>query len=337
MKAGKVLGVVVTGLAVAVTWLSSELDGQQRTAGRARSGDVPTQWVTPRTSWGDPDLQGTWSNATTTPLQRPDALAGKTALTDDERRELDARAARNADRPPPPGSVGAYNTFWLERGEFSSATSLIVDPPNGKLPPLTRDAQQRFEALKVMRQRQPASWEDFHLLERCITRGMPGAMMPGFYNHNYQILQTPGYVVILVEMIHDVRIIPVDGRPHLDPRIRQWLGDSRGRWDGDTLVVETTNLVDKVHDMEGLPGMRDPLPTVFGTGETMHLVERFTRVGPDAVHYRFTVNDPATFATPWTAATPMSRIEGPIFEYACHEGNYGLPNSLRANSPGQQR
>jgi hypothetical protein len=143
--------------------------------------------------------------------------------------------------------------------------------------------------------------------------------MPGFYNHNYQILQTPGYVVLYVEMIHDARIIPVDGRPHLGQNIRQWLGDSRGRWEGKTLVVETTNFTDRVND-RGL--------TVFGTGKNVRLVERFTRVDAQTIDYQFTVDDPAVFTKPWTAAIPMTKIQGPLFEYACHEGNYGLPAIL---------
>ena len=147
---------------------------------------------------------------------------------------------------------------------------------------------------------------------------MPGAMMPGFYNHNYQILQTPGYVVILVEMIHDARIIPLDGRPHANQEIRQWLGDSRGRWDGNTLVVETTNLTN----------VNGRALTVFGGSETTHLVERFTRVDETTIDYQFTLTDPTEYAQPWTAAIPMTTLEGVLFEYACHEGNYGLENIL---------
>jgi hypothetical protein len=331
MRTPHSVSVGVAILALGIACLSVEVGGRQKAAG-TRLRQESTNWVTPRTAWGDPDLQGVWSNTTATPLQRPDNLAGKTVLTDEERLRLDAQATRNADRPPRPGSVGAYNTFWLERGTFSSATSLIVDPPDGRLPPLTPEAQHRLETLKVARQRHPTAVEDFHLFERCITRGMPGAMMPGFYNHNYHILQIPGYVVMLLEMIHDVRIVPLDGRPHVGSSIRQWLGDSRGRWEGNTLVVQTTNFVDKVHDMEGLPGMRDPLPTVFGTGEKMRLEERFTRIGPDAIDYRFTVNDPATFTRPWTAAAPMSRTDDRIFEYACHEGNRAMVNSLNGNA-----
>ena len=274
-----------------------------------------------RTPWGDPDLQGTWTNTTTTPMERPEELAGRELLTDEERAELDAEAVRNADRPPRPGSTGAYNTFWFERGVRTNQTSWIVDPPDGRLPPITPKEQKRMVALAAVRDAPsyPTTWEDVNIYERCITRGMPGTMMPGFYNHNYLILQTPDYVVLRAEMVHDTRIIPLDGRPHVDPPIRQWLGDSRGHWEGDTLVVETTNLTDKVFERR---------TTVYGTGEYMYLEERFTRVDSDAIDYQFTVTDPTTFEEPWTAATPMTALDGPIFEYACHEGNYALVNML---------
>ena len=286
------------------------------------AGQADDAWTPSRTPWGNPDLQGTWTNRTTTPLERPSGYAGKEVFTDEEVAELDAEAARNVDRPPPPGSTGAYNNFWMERGERSNQTSLIVDPPDGRLPPVTPPAQKRAEGLAAVREgpSYPTTWEDVNIYERCITRGMPGTMMPGFYNHNYQILQTPDYVVVYVEMIHDVRVIPLDGSPHIEGHIRQWLGDSRGYWEGDTLVVETTNLTDKVYERG---------TTVFGTGEHLHLVERFRRIDADTLDYRFTVIDPATFEKSWTAAIPMTAAEGPLFEYACHEGNYAIRNMLR--------
>ena len=166
----------------------------------------------------------------------------------------------------------------------------------------------------------PDSWEDLNLYDRCLTRGLPGAMIPGFYNHNFQILQTPDYVVILVEMIHDARIIPLDGRPYLPPPLRQWLGDSRAHWDGDTLVVETTNFNSK--------GDQRVRNLVLSGSEHSHLVERFRRVDADTIDYRFTVTDPRTFSRPWTAEIPMAKLEGQLFEYGCHEGNYGLLNIL---------
>ena len=280
-------------------------------------------WTAPRIPWGNPDLQGVWSNTTTTPMERPSELAGKALLTDEERAELDTEAASNVDRPPPPGSTGAYNNFWFERGIRTNQTSWVVDPPDGRLPPVTPRAQQQADDLAAVREAPsyPTTWEDVNIYERCITRGIPGTMMPGFYNHNYLILQTPDYVVLRAEMIHDTRIIPIDGRAHISPDIRQWLGDSRGHWEGDTLVVETTNLTDKVYE-------RRFSHTVYGTGQHMQLTERFTRVDADTIDYEFTVTDPTTFTKPWTAATPMTAIEGPIFEYACHEGNYAIVNML---------
>jgi hypothetical protein len=272
-----------------------------------------------RTPWGDPDLQGVWTNTTITPLERPESVAGKDVLTDEERTELDAQAAHTLERL---GGTGAYNDFWLERGKHSRRTSLIIDPPDGSLPPVTPGAKQQADALTAARQRRPASWEDVSMYDRCITRGMPGSMMPGFYNHNYLILQAPGYVVILLEMIHDARIIPLDGRPHLAPTVRQWLGDSRGRWEGNTLVVETTNLDGRVHE-------RLPWNTAFGTSENLRLIERFTRIDADTIDYQFTVTDPTIFTKPWTAATPMTRMQVPIYEYACHEGNYSIVNILK--------
>ena len=272
----------------------------------------------PHTPWGDPDLQGTWTNATTTPLERPDDLAGQERLTDEERIAGDEERVRNSDQPPPPGRTGAYNSFWLERGTLSTRTSLIVDPADGKLPRLMPKEATRRAEYTGARDRDPDGPEDRSLYERCISRGLPGAMMPGFYNHNYQILQTPGYVVILVEMIHDARIIPLDGRSHAGRQLHQWLGDSRGQWEGETLVVETTNFT----SVDGRSR------TVFGASETTHLVERFTRVDEHTIDYEFTVTDPTEYARPWTAAIPMTNLGGELFEYACHEGNYGLENIL---------
>jgi hypothetical protein len=305
----------MTALAVVVAVLSltpEKAAGQTRAA--ASAGNAA------RTAWGDPDLQGMWTNTTTTPLERPTDLAGKQVLTDQERTQLDDRAEQRRDRKPPPGNTGAYNSFWMEGGKASKQTSLVVEPADGRLP-YTPEARKRadFFNANINGSGTADSWEDRNVYERCITRGLPGAMMPGFYNHNYQILQTPGYVVLLVEMIHDARVIPLDGRAHISPNIRQWLGDSRGRWDGKTLVVETTNFTDKVND-RGL--------TVFGTGKNVRLVERFTRIDANTIDYQFTVDDPSAFTKPWTAAIPMTKTEGPLFEYACHEGNYGLHDIL---------
>ena len=278
-----------------------------------------------RTPWGDPDLQGIWTNTTTTPMERPVEYEGRTVLTDEERAELDALAASYQDREPPPGSTGAYNSFWVDRGQRSAQTSLVIDPPDGRLPALTDRVRDRDAAVAASRNAAPDSYTDLNLYDRCITRGLPGAMIPGFYNHNYQILQTPDHVVILVEMIHDARIVPLDGRPRLPAAAGQWLGDSRARWEGETLVVETTGFGPRA-DERAVSG---PLHLVLASGEQLHLVERFTRTDADTIDYRFTVTDRLTWEQPWTASIPMSRIAGPLFEYACHEGNYGLLNILR--------
>ena len=306
---GRCLAALFTVIAVVLLAVAG-VAGQTQTVAADRGSS--------QTPWGDPDLQGTWTNTSTTPLERPDDLAGQELLTDEERTARDEERALTADRPPPPGQTGSYNTFWFERGTLSTRTSLIVDPPDGKLPPLLSIGEDRRAEQAEARGRDPDGPEDRNLYERCISRGLPGAMMPGFYNHNYQILQTPGYVAIYVEMVHDARIIPLDGRPHVEPDIRQWLGDSRGRWEGETLVVETTNF--KNVNGRGL--------TVFGSNEHTHLVERFTRVDADTIDYQFTLNDSTEYASPWTAAIPMTTLEGVLFEYACHEGNYAIENIL---------
>ena len=275
----------------------------------------------PRTPWGDPSIAGAWSNTTMTPLQRPDDLGDKEFLTDEElvTRQEEVFERSSLDNRPRT-QTGAYNEFWMERGNLNRRTSLVIDPPNGRLPAVTGPEQRRQDQRSdSFSQSGFASWLNFNKLDRCITRGMPGAMMPGFYNHNYQIVQTQDYVVILVEMIHDARIIPMDGRGALDSNLRQWLGASRGRWEGETLVIETTNFNDKITRRGG---------TVFGGSEHLHVVERLTRVSADAIDYEITVTDPTIWSEPWTVSVPMSAMDQPVFEYACHEGNYALPNIL---------
>ena len=280
-------------------------------------------WTAPRTPDGQPDLQGIWSNATITPLERPKELAGKQFFTGQEAGEYEKRILQESNKDRRDGDreadVGrAYNDAWWDRGTRvvpTRRTSMVVDPADGRVPALTPAAQQR-EAARIEALRRPARGpEDRGLPERCIqwpTAGPP--MLPSAYNNNYQILQTPGYVVILIEMIHDVRIIPLDGRPHLASNIRQWLGDSRGHWEGDELVVDTTNFTDK---------------TPFrGSDRNLHLIERFKRIDAETILYRFTVDDPTAFTKPWSGEAPMTRTPGPIYEYACHEGNYGMTNIL---------
>jgi hypothetical protein len=254
----------------------------------------------PRTSWGDPDLQGTWIYATMTPFERPAELAGKPALTPDEEaaylKSVFARQ-RTANNTAGPD--------WWDLGTLADGrTSLIVDPSDGKVPPLTAEAQRRDAA---KRQRGPSGWvDDIALNIRCIVWPQAGPpMLPGLYNNNVQIFQTRQHIVILNEMIHDARIVPLDGRPH--GGIAQWMGDSRGHWEGGTLVIDTVKFSDKAN--------------FRGSDANLHLVERLTRVGPQRIDYAFTVEDPTVWTLPWSVAFPLRLTKGPIYEYACHEGN----------------
>jgi hypothetical protein len=278
----------------------------------------------PRTPWGHPDLQGIWNNSTITPLERPAQFGGREFLTAEEARALDTAAASRYDQrldDPAQDVDAAYNQFWWERGQTVATrrTSLIIDPPDGRLPALTPEGQVRAAAIAARLRGVSTGPEDRNLAERCITRGAP--KLPGGYNNNVQIVQTPSHVAIMQEMIHEVRIIPLDGRPHLPAGVGQWLGDSRGRWEGDTLVVETTNY----HPSSAL----NSYYCCPGAAEHLRIVERFTRTGRDTIEQRFTVTDPTTFTRPFTVDVPMARVEGPIFEYACHEGNYAMEGILR--------
>ena len=293
----------------------------------------------PRTPWGDPDLQGVWNNNTVVPLQRPPDLAGRQALTAEEVAERFHRTAsglfpQDHSPTPPPRGGASYNEFWFEWGTDTNRTALIVDPPDGRLPALTASAARRLAAAPFSYGGSGGldSWEGLSLFERCITRGMPGAVLPGFYNHNYHILQTPDYVVIVYEMLHDARIIPLDGGGRPAPGIRQWLGVPRGRWDGETLVVETTRFNDRANQRGPGGGGAGAamIFTDFSASRHARLVERFTRVAADAIDYQFTLDDPTEFTHPFTVAIPMRRTAGTLFEYACHEGNYGLVNGLRS-------
>ena len=281
-----------------------------------------------RTPWGDPDLEGIWTNATLTPLQRPPELASKEFLTPEEAAQFQRSRIEqtNADRALPPGQVGAYNDVFFERGTSivrSRRTSLVVDPPDGRIPALTPDAQKKVEARQKREAISPADGpEDRWLTERCILFGATVPMLPEPYNNNYRIIQSPGFVTILVEMNHDARIIPLDGRAHLASGIQQWTGDSRGRWEGTTLVVETTNLKFNHQSRFGvgyLNGLSD---------ERLRVVERFTIADANTLTYRATVEDPSVFVRPWTVEVSMPRSAGPLFEVGCHEGNYGMFNIL---------
>jgi hypothetical protein len=297
---------------------------------------------TPRTAWGDPDLQGIWDYWTFTPLERPSDLAGKAALTDEEAAQLARRLrdqAVGADaKGPRPGDTGAYSQeAWTDRSrpKALTQTSIIVDPADGKIPPLTANAQKAEEAHRAagghpVRTRTDGVGmdgpEDRGIAERCILGFSTGPpMLPGGYNNNVQLFQTRDYVAMLLEMNHDVRIVPLDGRPHLPGSIRQWMGNSRGRWEGNTLVVETTNFTDKTASFSGRIGAGG---FERGSAEHLRLIERFTRVDADTLVYEFTVDDSATFTRPFTGRVPMNLSKQPIYEYACHEGNYGLRNML---------
>jgi len=285
------------------------------------------KWTSPKTPWGDPDLQGTYSNTSEngTPLERPEIFEGR-KLEDIKGEELLAikRAAQKRTIQNFEGPLHAPEGWWqpdLNMVKGSQAW-LIVDPPNGKIPPLTPEATQRIAARAAARRnggRGPAdSWEDRSLYDRCITRGLPGSMMPAIYGNGYQIVQTPGYVAIIYEMIHETRVIPLDGRPHSPSNVRSYLGDARGHWEGDTLVVETTNFRE-----QGIYRNANP--------ETFRLIERFTRIAPDTVKWAVTVDDPQTWTKPWTFSMPLTKDDsGPVLEYACHEGNLGLMNILSA-------
>lgn len=281
-------------------------------------------WTPPRTADGQPDLQGFWTNATYTPLERPKNVT-KEFYTKEEAAELEKRAAADDSAQTEPGTIADvhydFTQFGLDTHQAPYAsnprTSMIVDPPDGRLPPLSAEGRKRA-AERAEQEKRVGRWDSAQtnqLDDRCVIfAGAGPPMMPQSYNSNYQIVQAPGYVMILFEIAHDVRIIPLDGRPHLPPDVRQWIGDSRGRWEGDTLVVETTNFNGK-----------NPLS---GSSEHMRVTERFTRVDADTIRYQFTINDESTWTRPWSADLPMRRTIGPLFEHACHEGNYGLYNTL---------
>jgi hypothetical protein len=312
------LGSLLIVMALCLVWSASAPLAQGHSGPETAASSK--KWTPPRTPWGEPDLQGVWSYATLTPLERPSSQVGRKTLTDAEVAALDQEALTGADRRDGSADVDlarAYNAAWYDWGTSDGRTSLIVDPADGRLPPLTAEGQRRYPpGWSFLAGSGFDSYEDRPLPERCITyHGVPP--LPSGYNSTYQIFQTPGYVAIVDENIHDVRRIPLDGTPHLDRKIRQWNGDSRGHWEGNSLVVETTNYSSKTV-------LRFP-----AGGETVRAVERFTRVAPRSIDYRFTITDPATYTRPWSATLPMVNLpEYVIYEYACHEGNYAIANAL---------
>jgi hypothetical protein len=281
-------------------------------------------WTLEHTPDGQPDLQGVWSNATLTPLERPRELGDKQYFTEAEaaafeKQMLQRNDADRRDTDPEADVAQAYNNFWYDRGNKvvpTLRTSLIIDPPDGRIPALTPEAQKRVaKRAEASRGHGPAdSYEDRSIAERCLTRGAP--KLPSAYNNNFQIVQSPGYIAIVQEMIHETRIIPLVASPHVGSRIREWLGDSRGHWEGNALVVDNTN-----YDDHGIDCCRVP-------GAHLHVVERFTRIDANTIDYQFTVDDPSTYTRPWTVAVPLTKAPGPVYEYACHEDNYAMANIL---------
>ena len=291
-------------------------------------------WTAPRTAFGQPDLQGTWANNNATPLQRPEVLGDRAYLTDEELSAIQSKAAElfsldandaafgdtvftaalaevqnftSNDR-----ATGNYNQFWMVERDWDNRTSLITSTENGRIPDRTKAAKMRAATAGEKRQRHAVWTDDRSLGERCLSFGAP--RLGAGYNNYYQVLQTPDYVVIQVEMGHDSRIIPLDGRPHVNDNIRQWLGNSRGYWDDDTLVVETKNY--------------SPYASVMGAADNLHVTERFTRVSEDVLQYEVTLDDPTTWTEPWTAMIPLKSSSDALFEYACHEGNIGMEGIL---------
>jgi hypothetical protein len=316
MRYRSVLSIAILGVFVVVVVSASA---------QAPVAKPDAKWTLPRTPDGHPDLQGVWSYATLTPLERPGEFAGKEFLTEQEAVAYEQRRLRedNMDRRDGTATADvfrAYNDFWWDRGNkvvSTRRTSLVVDPPDGRIPPLTAEAQRRNAARAQARRQRGTSDgpEDRPLAERCILLGTGGVpMLPTFYNNNAQFIQTRDHVVIVNEMIHDARVIPLDGRPHLPKNIRQWLGDPVGRWEGDTLVIETTNFTDRTN--------------FRGSGEDLRLTERFTRVAENTLMYEFIVEDPVSFTRPWKVEIPLWKNPELMYEYACHEGNSGMAGVL---------
>ena len=305
------------------------------TAAQGRSPGARPATSIPRAADGHPDLQGVWNFATLTPLERPAQFAGRPTMTMDEAAQFERNSIqqRNADRRDGGAAADlarAYNDGWYDRGtqvavvNGMARTSLIVDPPDGRIPALTADAQRRIQTRTRLRRDRPADGpEDRTMQERCLGFNAGPPMLSGPYNNNMQLFQFKDYVIIFNEMIHDARVVPLDGRPHLPSTVRRFQGDSVGRWEGNTLVIDTTNFTD-------VTGFR-------GSSAEMHLVERFTRADADTLLYEFTVDDPSAFVKPWTAQVPLKRSDEPMFEYACHEGNESMEGILRGARFGEKQ
>ena len=288
-------------------------------------------WVQPKTPWGDPDLQGLWpaTDMINVPLQRNASLGTRSVLTDEEYQQQVTRAKQTAERdneefadPSAPPGINPP-AYWLEHGKPSHQASLVVDPPDGRLPPMTAEAiKLNAERAEARRGHNTDTWEDQSFYDRCISRGVMGSILPVIYNNGNEILQAPGMVIIRYEMIHETRIIPLDGRPHIESGVRSYMGDARGHWEGNTLVVETTNLIGNTNGI-GLNGGGTP------HSRDLRLTERFTRVSNNVIDYAATIDDPATWTKPWKVEFPLRQDPSfKIYEYACHEGNVGLLDIL---------
>ncbi len=326
----------LAAVAVVLSLLPTQALAQSLNAKPTKT-DVAQTWTAPRTVDGHPDLQGVWANNNATPLERPKILAGRAFLTEQEVEALKHKASELFDNGNSDaafgdsvfesvlenvkgtksgfksidGGTGDYSSVWTVARDWDNRTSLITDPSDGRLPPMTPEAEKREAATSFLGR--PANGpEDRSLSERCITYGSP-QMMAGYQSYR-QIVQTSTSVVILTEMIHDARVVPMDGRPHLPPNVQSWMGDARGHWEGDTLVVDSTNYK---------PGAFRGVST-----EKLHVVERFKRTGPETLQWELTVDDPGAWTKPWTAMIPLRYTKKAIFEYACHEGNYGLEDIL---------
>lgn len=326
----------VAAVTVVLSLLQGQAKAQSLNAKPAKT-EAKT-WTAPRTVDGQPNLQGVWANNSATPLERPKVLAGRAYLTDEEVAALKKKAAElfdngNSDAAfgdsvfetvlanvkgtksgfkSVDGETGDYSSVWTVARQWDNRTSLITDPPDGRLPSLTPQAEEKERAAMAGRKVRPAGPEDRSLSERCITYGSP-QLVAGYQSY-YQIVQSSNSVVIMTEMIHDARVIPMDGRPHLPANIQSWMGDPRGHWEGDTLVIDSTNFK---------PGAFRSM-----SSEKLHVVERFTRTGSDSLQWQLTIDDPGVWTKPWTAVIPLQPTKKAVYEYACHEGNYGLMDIL---------
>jgi hypothetical protein len=316
---------IVFGLLAAAAAGTALGQPQRPAVAPAGTAKIPDNYKAPRTPWGHPDLQGWYSNLSEngTPMERPAKYSGR-RLEDITAAEIlaDKQAAQQRTVQAFAGPLHAPEDWWQKDLNMTKGSRpwLVIDPPDGKIPPEAPQAAARVQAARAKRAgRGPAdSWEDRSLYDRCITRGLPGSMMPVIYGNSYQILQGPDYVAIRYEMIHETRMIPLDGRPHSSPNIRTYMGDPRGHWEGETLVVETVNF-------------RDDGTFRNANGATLKLTERFTRIGPTTTRWAVTVEDPETWTRPWSFAMPLTLDDTqPVLEYSCHEGNHGLRNILSA-------